>query len=366
MDPRIKKLAEVLTHYSLELKKGQLIKIQGETATMPLIKAVYKEAIDVGAYPFIQIIVPDADEHLLRNGTDAQLKYLTPMVKLEVRKMDAFLNIWGGENTCYLSGVDPKRQALRRKSRKSISELFMRRAAKGELRWCGTQFPTLSDAQEARMSLSEYEDFVYGAGHILKGDTVKHWKKVHSEQQRLIKILNRVDRLHFISNDADLKMSVKGRTWINCSGRENFPDGEVFTGPIENSAEGKIRFSYPAVYAGNEVEDVTLEFKRGKVVNFTAAKNEKFLKGMLEMDKGAKFIGEIAIGTNYDIKRYSKNILFDEKIGGTCHLALGAGYPESGSKNKSGLHWDMVCDLKQGGEIIADGKTIYRNGKFLI
>ncbi|MFZ5980846.1 MAG: aminopeptidase, partial [Candidatus Zixiibacteriota bacterium] len=202
--------------------------------------------------------------------------------------------------------------------------------------------------------------------HINSPDPVKHWKKIHKEQDRLVKILNRFDRIHIKSPSADLKLRVKGRKWINCAGTENFPDGEIFTGPLEDSVEGFIRYSFPAVYMGREVENVRLEFKKGKVVNETADKNLDFLRKMLGTDKGARYVGEFAIGTNYEIKRFSKNTLFDEKIGGTCHLALGASILESGGKNKSAIHWDMVCDLKKDSEIKADGKVIYRNGKFTI
>jgi aminopeptidase len=216
------------------------------------------------------------------------------------------------------------------------------------------------------MSLVDYEDFVFGAGHLDSPDPVKHWRKVAREQKRLKRILDRVDRLHVRAADADLKLRVKGRKWISCHGTENFPDGEIFTGPIEDSAAGWIRFSFPAVYRGRDVENVRLEFKKGKVVAESAARNLDYLQAMLNMDPGARRVGEFAIGTNYEIKRFTRNILFDEKIGGTCHLAVGASIPESGGKNKSALHWDMICDLKRDAEIVADGKVIYRNGKFTI
>lgn len=365
MDQRIQKLAKVLVNYSLELKKGDLFKIQGEVAALPLIKAAYAEAIRVGANPYVQIIVPECEEILYKQATDAQLEFISPLAKLEIDRMDALLAIWGSSNTRYLSGVDPKRQSHFRKVRKGLMQKMFKRMASKELKWVGTQFPTPADAQDADMSLADYENFVYGAGHITSADPVKHWRKVQKEQERLVKILNQVDQLHLRSNDSDLKLRVKGRKWISCHGTENFPDGEIFTGPIENSVEGYIRFTYPAVYLGREVADVRLDFKRGKVVKESAAKNIEFLSAMLNTDAGARFVGEFAIGTNYEIKRFSRNTLFDEKIGGTCHMALGASIPESGGKNKSGIHWDMVSDLHRG-EISADGKTIYRNGKFII
>lgn len=366
MDPRIRKLARLLVHYSLELKKGQLFKIQGEPVAMPLIKAAYEEAVDVGANPYIQLLVPDTDEYFLKHAKDVQMKYISPLQKLEVSKMDALLAIWANQNTKYLSGVDPKRQAFRQKSRGPLIKTLFKRMADKSLTWVGTQFPTNADAQQAEMSLAEYEEFVYGAGHLHLADPIKHWKKVSKEQARLVKILNRVKEIHVRSADTDLKMKVKGRKWINCAGTENFPDGEIFTGPIENSAEGFIKYSFPANYGGRSVEGIRLEFKKGVVVKESAEKNEDYLKAMLNMDKGARRVGEFAIGTNYQIKRATGNTLFDEKIGGTCHLAVGKSIDESGGKNQSALHWDMVCDLKKGGEIVADGKVIYRNGKFKI
>lgn len=366
MDPRIRKLAKVLVNYSLKLKKGQLFKIQGELVALPLMQAAYEEAINLGANPYIQVIVPDADEYFLKHAGDAQMKYISPVQKLEISRMEALLAIWGNQNTKYLSGVDPKRQALRQKSRGSLMKTLFKRIANKDLNWVGTQFPTQADAQEAEMSLADYEEFVYRAGNLHLADPIKHWKKIAKEQDRLVKILNRTKDIHVRSADTDLKMKVKGRKWINCAGTENFPDGEIFTGPIEDSAEGFIKYSFPANYGGRVVEGIRLEFKKGVVVKESADKNLDYLKAMLNMDKGARRVGEFAIGTNYQIQQATGNTLFDEKIGGTCHLAVGRSIDESGGKNQSALHWDMVCDLKKGGEIVADGKVIYRNGKFTI
>ncbi len=366
MDPRVEKLAQVLIHYSLKLKKGQLIKIGGEVAAIPLLVAAYKEAVKVGANPYLDVRVPDAEEILLKHASDAQLKFIPPMASMEVNKIDAMLHVWASTNTRYLSGVESGRQAIRQKTRHPLMKKLFKRFADKSATWVGTQFPTQADAQDADMSLTDYEDFVYRAGHIYDKDPVKYWLSVHKEQDRLIRILNKIDRLHIQSADTDLKLRVKGRRWINCAGTENFPDGEVFTSPIEDTAEGYIRYSYPAVYGGREVHDVRLEFRKGKVITESAAKNEKFLSTMLNSDRGARYLGEVAIGTNYEITRFSKNILFDEKIGGTCHLAVGASIPESGGKNQSSVHWDMVCDLKKDSQITADGRVIYRNGKFTI
>jgi len=366
MDNRIKKLAEILVHYSVKVKKGQLVKIQGETAGLPLMTAIYEEVIRVGAHPYAVIKVPQNEEILFKHGSKEQLEFISPMLRLEINKMDCLFNVWASENTRYLAGVNPKRMAIQRKAHKPLMQRLFKRIGDRSLNWVGTQFPTLADAQEADMSLSEYEDFVYSAGHVNDRDPVKHWKKMEKEQKRLVKILNRIDWLHIKAPGVDLKMRVKGRKWISCHGTENFPDGEIFTGPIEDTAEGVINFNYPAVYMGRRVENVRLEFKKGVVVAESADKDQAFLTALLNSDKQARRIGEIAIGTNYSITRHTGNILFDEKIGGTCHLAVGASIPESGGVNKSSIHWDMVRNLKKGGEILADGKIIYRNGKFTI
>ncbi|MBU0983941.1 MAG: aminopeptidase [candidate division Zixibacteria bacterium] len=366
MDPRVRKLAKVLVHYSLKLKKGKLVKIRGEIASLPLITACYEEALDLGAFPYTDITIPGNEEYYFKHATPAQMKYISPLVRNEVNKMDALIAIWGSQNTKHLSGVDPKKQALNAQAKRPLMSKLFKRMGDGSLTWVGTQFPTHADAQQAEMSLSEYEDFVYRAGHIHAADPVKHWKKVEKEQTRLAKILNRVDHLHIRSATTDLKMRVKGRKWISCHGTENFPDGELFTSPLEDTVEGCIQFTYPANYIGRQVEDVRLELKAGKVIKESASKNLDYLKAMLNIDPGARRVGEIAVGTNYEITRSTGNTLFDEKIGGSCHMAVGASIPEAGGINKSGIHWDMVCDLKKGGEILADGKVIYKNGKFTI
>jgi len=366
MDPRVRKLAKLLVNYSLQLKKGQLLKIQGEHVAMPLMQAAFEEAVAVGALPYIEVTCPDAAEAMLKQGSKEQISYITPMRRLEISKIDALLVAWGFQNTNYLSGADPKKQALQRKGRSKIQRTLFKRIADKSLQWVGTQFPTQADAQKAEMSLRDYEDFVYRAGNLHLADPVKHWKQVAKEQGRLVKILNRVDRLHIRGSNADLKLRLKGRKWISCHGTENFPDGEIFSSPLENSTEGYIHFTYPAEYDGRSAENVRLEFKAGRVVAESASRNQNFVTAMLNTDKGARLVGEIAVGTNYEIKQATGNTLFDEKIGGTCHLAVGASILESGGKNHSAIHWDMVCDLKKDGEIVADGKVIYRKGKFVI
>lgn len=365
IDKRLEKLAHVLIHHSLSLKKNDLFMISGGYLAAPLIKEVYRKALEVGAHPYVKVGVEGLAEIFFKHASKEQLKYLSPIAKYEIQHIDARLGILSPENTRNMSNIDPEKQAISSVAQQEIHEIFLKRAANNELRWCLTQYPTNASAQDASMSLSEYEDFIFKAAHVDKKDPVKFWEKMYQDQEHIKKLLETKKTLHIIAEDTDLTISVAGRKWINCYGKQNFPDGEIFTGPIENSAEGYISYSFPAVYGGRLVENIQLWFKKGKVIKSKASAGEKFLVSMLNMDRGSRRIGEFAFGTNYGIKHYTKNTLFDEKIGGTIHLALGSGYPETGSKNKSSLHWDMMCDLRKQGEIYADGELIYKKGKFL-
>ena len=365
IDKRLEKLAYVLIHHSLRIRKNDLFVISGNSVATPLIKEVYKQAVQAGAYPYTRIGIDGLAETYYKHASEKQLKYMSPIAKFEIEHIDARLAIISPENTKSMTNVDPKKQAMSSAAQKEIHQIFLDRAAKKELRWCVTQYPTNAAAQDADMSLEEYEDFIFKAAHVEKKDPVGHWNKVFREQEKVRKLLVSKKKLYVIAEDTDLTVSVTGRKWINCYGKENFPDGEVFTGPIENSAEGYISYSFPVSHGGREVDDIKLWFKKGKVVKAKASKGEKFLNSMLDMDKGSRRVGEFAFGLNYGIKKYTKNTLFDEKIGGTIHIAVGSGYPETGSKNKSSLHWDMMCDLRKHGEVYADDDLIYKNGKFL-
>ena len=364
-DPRHQKLAKVLIHYSLALKPGDKLLIGCPSFAEPLIQELYREALRAGAYVRPRIRLEGLQEIFFKEASDEQLTAIPEIEKLEHEFYNVELSIWGSQNTKNLSGIDPKRIA---KNREAHSEFFKRdlyRMAKGELRWCGTMFPTHAHAQDAGMSLSDYEDFVYNAGLLNEDDPVAGWRKVHAQQQRVVDFLDQRDEIHIIAPGTDITYKVGGRKWINCAGTENFPDGEVFSGPIEHSVNGTVHFNYPAIYDGNEVEDVRLTFRDGKVIESSASKGLHFLNAMLDTDAGARFLGEVAFGLNYNIKQFSKDTLFDEKIGGTMHMALGASLPESGGVNESGLHWDMVCDLRAG-KVYADGNLCYESGKFII
>jgi aminopeptidase len=365
-DPRVSKLAQVLVHYSLSLKKGQLVRISGPALAAPLMVEVYREAIGVGANVIMRPSIDGTEEIFFKNGTDEQLRFVAPLQLQEIDTIDADVGIWAHYNTRNLTGVDPKRQAIRREATRDYMKRFFDRAASGALKWVGTQFPTQANAQDAEMSLLEYEDFVFTAGRLHEQDPVAAWRKVRADQQRIIDDLKTRKKLHLVGENIDLTLRVDGRTWLNAAGEHNFPDGEIFTAPLEQETTGWVRFTFPAIYGGREVTQVQLKFDGGRVVEATADKGQDFLLAMLDLDAGARVIGEIAFGTNYSITKFTRNILFDEKIGGTVHMALGSAYPESGGTNVSGLHWDMICDLRDGAEVRADGEVIYRKGQFLV
>ena len=364
-DPRIEKYADVLLNYCIKLKKDQLVCLRGSSLAEPLILELYKAALLQGAHPFTRVLLQGLEETYFKYSTENQLKYITPIQKYEMNNSDALVAIMSSFNTKELTGIDPKKQAVAQKAAKPLMEKTMKRTAQGKYSWVGCLYPTNAAAQDAGMSLSDYENFVFKACLLDRKDPVAEWRKISKYNARLIKYLSRKSEIRIVAPDTDLTYRIKGRKWVNCDGKNNFPDGEVFTAPWENSAGGHIRFTFPAVYHGREVEDVRIEFKNGKAVKATAAKGEDFLNAMLDMDKGSRYLGEVAIGTNFGIKSFTKNILFDEKIGGTVHMALGMAYPETGGKNSSGLHWDMICDLRKNGALYADGQLFFKNGRFL-
>lgn len=369
-DPRIEKLAKVIVEYSTNVQPGETARLNGDPVALPLLEAIYEHLIKRGAFVETRIVPDSFREMFFEFASDEQLAHQSAIGEFEVEKIDVSIGLWAETNTKALTNVDPSKQGVVAAARKHVMQRFLERAAEGKLKWCGTLFPTLASAQDAEMSLREYEDFVFNAGFLDKDDPVAEWKRIEKRQQKVVDYLNGKKEIHFKTDrGTDLLVNVEGMTWVNCCGRENFPDGEVFTGPnlaaADGGVNGIVKYSFPAVHHGNEVHDIVLTFERGRVVDAKASKNEEFLIKMLDLDEGARNLGEIAVGTNYSITRYSKNTLFDEKIGGTFHAAVGAGYPETGNSNESGLHWDMVCDLRTGGTITVDGEVISRDGRFL-
>ena len=364
-DERLEKLANLLVNYSTQVKKNDKVSIKAEYVALPFIIEVAKAAIKNGAYVDYSVTVPEVEEAILKFGDDSQLSIPNNDYGDAVKNSDVWITAWGSINSRARSNISPLLLQKRRLANSLERKIYVDRCASGALRWCGTQFPTNAEAQEAQMSLDEYEEFVYKAGMLDKDDPIAEWKKVEENQERWVNFLDGKKTLHIISKDTDIIVGINGRKWINCCGKENFPDGEIFTSPEENNINGKISFSYPAIYSGRMVEGVKLEVKDGKIIKAQADSGEDFLHSCLDTDAGSKYFGEIAIGTNYNIKKFTRNILFDEKIGGTIHMAIGCAMPEAGGKNISAIHWDMICDMQDGGKIFADDKLFYENGRFI-
>jgi aminopeptidase len=366
-DSRLDKLAQVLVRYSTAVRPGDVVSLVGPPPAEPLLVALYREVLCAGGHPII-VMAPEAcTEALYRHGSPEQLAFVNPLEAREVEAVQVSIHVLAPENTRAFTHVDPGKQAVRNKARRHLMDLFLRRAAEKSLRWVVTQFPCPAAAQDADMGLADYEDFVFRAGLLDRDDPAAAWQALSGRQARLADFLNTVRELRlWTPAGTDLRLGVAGRSWINCDGHENFPDGEVFTGPVEDATEGTLRFDFPAVHGGREVLGVRLVFRAGRVVAASADKGEDFLISMLDQDAGARVLGEAALGCNYAIKRHTRNTLFDEKIGGTFHVALGASYPESGGRNQSALHWDLVGDLRPGGRVEADGRRISENGRFLV
>jgi aminopeptidase len=364
VDSRIEKLAELCVHYSVDLKPRETVAIRGTALAFPLIHELYKECLLNDAYP---MIIPSLETEFtfFKLAKEHQLKFVSPFQKFLAETIDVMIGIFCDPNPKGLTNVDPAKIRMQRAAGRPISDILFKREAEGKFRWTGLPFPVTAQAQEAAMALPEYEDFVYSSCLVDRKDPSAEWKKIQKEQDKTCSFLNKAEEIHVVGEDTDLKFNVKGRKWINCSGQKNMPDGEVFTAPIENSVNGTVRFTFPGIYAGREVEDIKLTFKNGKVAKASAAKGDELLQQLLKIE-GADRLGETAIGTNYNITRFTKDMLFDEKMGGTIHMALGLNpIPETGGMNKSALHWDILKDMKKDGEIYADGKIFYKNGKFL-
>ncbi len=364
-DIRVEKMARVLVDYSVNIQPGDRVMVEGTLLAEPLVREVYRRILERGGQPHLLLSLPDQEEIFFAAANNDQLDFVPALHQYSVEQFDARIRIYSEGNTRALTHVDPARMARRQKALAVVQGTVFRRAAEGSLRWISTQYPTMAYAMEAEMGFNEYQDFVFSACHVDEHtpDPVAYWKGVGEDQRRYIQRLEGRKRVELKGPDVDLNLSIDGRTFLNSCGIHNMPDVEIYTGPVEDSVEGWVRFTYPAVYAGQMVEGVELTFVRGQVVKATARRNEALLLKMLETDAGAKYVGEFAIGTNYQINRFTRNILYDEKIGGTFHMALGAGYPETGSRNRSVIHWDMICDM-QASEIRVDGDRFYRDGKF--
>ena len=364
-DPHIARMANVLVEYSLGVQPGWVVTIDSTTAALPLVRAAYMEVLRAHAHPYVLLDAPGLKSSLLLSGNDEQLQHENPYKRLMVERSDAILTISAEENTRQFNNIDPARQGLLSKGQREIGAIRMQRILEGRP-GCLTLFPTEAYAQDAEMSLDEFQDFVFHACLLdTDEDPAERWREVSRQQQRIVDWLAGKQGVHLEAPGTDLSMSIEGRTFINSDGKRNFPSGEVFTSPVEESVRGTITFTYPTSYSGRNVQGVKLRFEEGRVVEHSADVGEDFLAAMLEVDEGARRLGEFAIGTNPGVTRITRNVLFDEKIAGTIHCALGNSYPNAGGTNKSAIHWDIVTDMRQG-RITVDGELLYENGEFVI
>ena len=365
-DPRAQNLAQIIVRYSTQVKKGDTTVIAGTSAGEPLILAIYEEVLRAGGLPIVNMSPEEASASFFLLAEEEQLDWVPPTAKWIAEEADVRIVVIADDNPRALSRTDPAKQARVSKARKELGDTMLRRSADGSHRWALTAFPTHGLAAEAGMSLAEYEDFYYKACLATDPDPVTAWERTANETERLTEWIQGKEEIHITGPGTDVKLNVAGRTFIPCTGKRNMPDGEFFTGPVEDSVEGEVQFSFPAVYGGREVSGVRFRFEGGKVVDASADQGEDFLLEMLDTDDGARRLGELGIGTNYGIATGTKEILLDEKIGGTIHMAIGKSYPESGGVNESAVHWDMVCDLRQGGTITVDGVELQRDGQFVV
>ena len=364
-DLRYDGLAKLVLEHSVALEPGQVLRIEADAVAAPLVVPLHREAIKRGAHAYAALGLSGLNELLVAHGSEEQLSFVSAIALREVGSIDAAITIWSETNTRSFSRADTDRRQRQLASLRQAAIRRRDRIVRGELRWCGTLCPTNAHAQDADMSLEDYEDFVFRACHVLDDDPVGHWRRIGEQLQARAAELGGVRELRIVGEDTDLTVGVEGRTWRPAYGRQNVPDGEVYTSPVESAVNGTIRFGFPAVFMGREIDDVRLRFEDGRVVEAEATDGEAYLQSLLQLDEGASGVGELAFGLNYEIDRFTRNILFDEKIGGTMHLALGMGFEDLGGQNRSALHLDLICDLRREGEVSADGELIWRDGRFL-
>ena len=368
INPFYERLAKLAINYSLNVEKGERIIVTGPAFAKELFQAVYVEILKAGAHPLLFPNIEGTDELKYKYSTEEQLLYVDPIQKQLIQEIDGYIVIHGDYNVRKFGMVDPKLIAKSNSSpdRRAIWEILMERIGKRNLKYLIVPYACNSFAQEASMDLNSYFEFIKKALFLDKEDPVKYWLELEKKQEEICKALKNTKKIQVIGEDTDLTMSVEARHWISECGHLNLPDGEIYTAPIEDSVNGSIRFTFPGIFQGNEIQNIYLEFKDGRVIKSTADKGEELLHQLLKIEN-TDIIGEFAIGTNDGITKFTKNMLFDEKIGGTIHCALGSGLVEAGSKNKSAVHWDILKDMRiPGSKILADNKIIYEEGEWKI
>lgn len=363
-DNVLTRYAQLLVNYCLEIQPNDRLYIRSTTLAEPLVREVYREATRRGAHTEVDLDFREKGRIFLAEASDDQLQRISPFYRQAMEEFEAYLYIRAPFNLREDQENDPAKTKIRQGAHADIMKTYFERTADRRLKRNLCQYPTQASAQEAGLSLEAYEDFVYGACRLYEPDPVAAWHEVRRRQQAVVDHLNGCREVRYVNEKTDIRFSTQGRTWINSDGQTNMPSGEVYTSPIEDSVNGVVHFDYPAIYEGFEVEDVTLWVESGEVRKWEARRGKTVLDRVFSMP-GARRFGEAAIGTNYHINRFTKNILFDEKIGGSIHMAVGQSYLQAGGKNQSTVHWDMIADMRQGGEIYADGQKIYENGSFL-
>jgi len=372
-DPRHTRLADVLVNYSIHVKPGDRVGILTQPIAMPLVEEIYRKILQAGGFPYVQlgglrtkVETETLSHYLLSEGSKEQIEHVNRFEKMIREEFECLVALHSMTNTRTMSGADPAKMSQRVKAYTEVTKTYQQRSATKDLRWVVSLFPTDAYAQDAEMSLEEFENYVFGTTFADQEDPIAEWKKIHDEQQHMVDWLAGKKKIEVTGPNIELNLSIDGRGFVNSDGEHNMPSGEIYTSPVEDSVEGWVRFTYPAIYSAREVDGVELTFEKGKVVKASAQKNEDFLLKMIETDQGASYLGEFAIGTNKRINRFIKNILFDEKIAGTIHMALGFGFPETGGKNESAIHWDMICDMRDGGQVFVDGELFYESGDFKV
>ncbi len=364
-DTILQKYARLLVHYCLDLQPGERLFVQSTTLAEPLVREIYRTGIRAGAIVETDLQFREQQRILLTEGNPRQLAHFSPAYARAMQEYEAYLYIRAPFNLREEQNVDGERTKARQEAGSALRQRYFERTATRDLKRSLCQFPTQAAAQQAQMSLEEYEFFVYQACGLFAEDPTSHWLQVRQDQQHIVDHLNRCTSVRYVGPDTDICFSTKGRTWINSDGQTNMPSGEVYTSPVEDSVNGHIHFSFPGLYMGHEVEGVTLWVRDGYIEKWEAARGKEFLDYIFSLE-GARRFGEAAIGANYGIDRLTRNILFDEKMGGTIHMAVGQSYLQAGGKNQSGVHWDMITDMRSGGQVFADDELIYENGRFLI
>jgi aminopeptidase len=348
--------AVLVADWCLEVQPGEQVLIETTTLALEPAVALHRALLEREAWPLLRLSPGDLEADFYRHARDLHLDGVAPIQLAEYEAADASVRISAPANMHALAGVDPLLVSRRAHAQERL------RAARGRRRWCVTIWPTPALAEQAGMSARAYSEFVERALFLDRPDPVAAWAALRDMQAQVIERLASAREIYIETAGTDLRLNVEGRTWINSDGRRNMPSGEVFTGPHEHSANGVIRFDVPSNGRGADVAGVELTFAQGEVVAARADVGDEHLQAALAIDAGARFLGELGIGTNTGIDRATGSTLLDEKIAGTVHLALGNSYPETGGTNQSALHWDLICDLREGGRLSVDGDVVSQDG----